>query len=238
MFQKYVKRQIPVDAVLVNEDNIEFILRELEEDSIPFQYNPENKTLKIKTLEGWHEGKVGQHYLVRGVESEYYFVRRYIFEKTYTKQGREWSIDGRSGDGISQPTDQTTNLDKKLLFRKVNDIGDVKVADGKFLAYNYIGNCSDEPKAVLVEQDKEQSDKVYIEIAKIIPNESWVTEYYIVLDREDGAVVNQTEKADFTAFDYEYIPWDNDLHLELRFWFDYQEVVVLEVNLGPQTTSI
>ncbi len=35
------------------------------------------------------------------------------------------------------------------------------------------------------------------------------------------------------VFDYEYVPWDDEeLRLELRFWFDYQEVVVLEVNLG------
>ena len=138
---------------------------------------------------------------------------------------------------MNQVSSQAENFDKKILSKKVKDIDKAHVTKGKFLAYNYIGDHGDGARAILVEQDKNQPDKVRVEVTKITPNESWITEYYIVLDQESGAIVNQTEKADFMAFDYEYIPWDDGLHLELRFWFDYQEVVVLEVNLWSQIKS-
>ena len=37
----------------------------------------------IKTLEGWYEVKVGEHYIITGVEGERYPVEKNIFHKTY-----------------------------------------------------------------------------------------------------------------------------------------------------------
>lgn len=42
-----------------------------------------NKKPAIKTLEGWYEVKVGEHYIVTGITGERYPVEKWIFEKMY-----------------------------------------------------------------------------------------------------------------------------------------------------------
>ena len=107
----------------------------------------------------------------------------------------------------------------------------VEEVDGRFLVHSYIGRPGEDARAITVEQSRNEPVVVSVKVARVIYTGDWVDEYYVVI-KPDGAVVYQGKEANFMAFDYEYIPWNEDTHLELRFWFDYQEVVVLEVNLG------
>lgn len=43
----------------------------------------------IRTLEGWYEVKVGEYYIITGVEGERYPVEKSIFHKTYEEVGEE-----------------------------------------------------------------------------------------------------------------------------------------------------
>ena len=83
IFKTYIKKPIPVQAVLLGISNLPVIVRILKKASIPYEYDLSKGILKIKTLEGWAEGKLGEHYLVKGVKNEFYFVRKDIFEETY-----------------------------------------------------------------------------------------------------------------------------------------------------------
>lgn len=89
MCKKYVKRPIPVEAV-VFEDSAECFnkLQNMGLDPVRVDYtDSDNPVIMIDTLEGEHIGRVGD-YIIKGVRGEFYPCRKDIFEETYVKEGQ------------------------------------------------------------------------------------------------------------------------------------------------------
>lgn len=86
MIRKYVKKPIPIEACQWNGNNEEE-LKQFVGSDIYFDTNDRVKMEGVKnvyvsTLEGSMRGHIGD-YIVRGPYSEFYPVKREIFEKTY-----------------------------------------------------------------------------------------------------------------------------------------------------------
>ena len=83
--KEYIKKPIPVKAIKVTEDNLDFIAEWSLTNSSCCVYTPitrEENGLAIHTLEGTMRPKIGD-YVVQGPEGECWFVNGPIFEKTY-----------------------------------------------------------------------------------------------------------------------------------------------------------
>lgn len=77
---KYVTKRIVKDAVQWTGDNFKEVF-EFTGDA-PAIWNKEDRTLKIKTLEGTMEANVGD-FIVKGVRGEFYPCKPDIFEQFY-----------------------------------------------------------------------------------------------------------------------------------------------------------
>lgn len=75
-----IKKPIQVECYRVDYDNIEFL-----EDWCDIEYRETGLKYRryfIRTLEGVHECSEGD-YIIKGVEGEFYPIKKEIFEKTY-----------------------------------------------------------------------------------------------------------------------------------------------------------
>ena len=79
----YRKKPVVIQAVQFNDtaESIEELVKFVGDD-INIDYGTKPPTLKIATLEGVMEAKVGD-YIIRGVNGEFYPCKPDIFEKTY-----------------------------------------------------------------------------------------------------------------------------------------------------------
>jgi len=84
--KKYVKKPIPVEAVLLSFENIFKVKEWIESYGIRCKILEENDgeiCLMIETLEGDMIAKPEKHYIVKGIKNEFYPVEKSIFEETY-----------------------------------------------------------------------------------------------------------------------------------------------------------
>jgi hypothetical protein len=83
---KYRKKQIAVEAIQWDGDNRDDVAEFLDLDmDIDWEYfDPNNRDVYIKTLEGIMKATIGD-YIVKGVNGEFYPVKEDIFLKTYEK---------------------------------------------------------------------------------------------------------------------------------------------------------
>ena len=84
--KKYIKKPIPVEAVLLTEENLKevekWIVEETGEISSALA-DKEKGWLLIKTPEGTLTAYANEHYIVKGAKGEFYPVEKEIFEETY-----------------------------------------------------------------------------------------------------------------------------------------------------------
>ncbi len=83
MIKKYRKNPVEVEAILLTENNIEFVYDWLKSNHCRVGKPNSVKELLIETPEGAMRAKAGQHYIVKGVKGEFYPVEKDIFECTY-----------------------------------------------------------------------------------------------------------------------------------------------------------
>lgn len=86
MIKKYIKKHIPVEAVqwkgspvIDTQEERKFLL-----DKAQFGIDGEEVVLIVHTLEGDVKAHPGD-YIVKGVDGEFYPVKKEIFEKTYVE---------------------------------------------------------------------------------------------------------------------------------------------------------
>lgn len=86
MIKKYIKKHIPVEAVqwkgspvIDTQEERKFLL-----DKAQFGIDGEEVVLTVHTLEGDMKAHSGD-YIVKGVDGEFYPVKKEIFEKTYVE---------------------------------------------------------------------------------------------------------------------------------------------------------
>ena len=84
--KKYIKKPVPVEAVLVTDENCKDVMKWFEDNGTECFYR--DGYLYIKTLEDYVRGKVGECHVVRGVRGEFYPVEKNIFEETYKPVNR------------------------------------------------------------------------------------------------------------------------------------------------------
>ena len=78
---KYIKKPVVIEAVKF--DATYASIKELVGLGLEdFTWNPVNKTLHIKTLEGLMRADYGD-FIIRGVQNEFYPCKPDIFEETY-----------------------------------------------------------------------------------------------------------------------------------------------------------
>ena len=79
MIRKYIKKPVIIEAIRYNGENkVEvqgFVGKYLD-------YVPYTKKLKIETLEGVMEARVGD-YIIKGIKGEFYPCKPDIFKQTY-----------------------------------------------------------------------------------------------------------------------------------------------------------
>lgn len=91
MVRKYSKKPIVVEAIEVTEGNWEEICKFVKEEAFGGGIYLDDKTfkpilgLKIKTLEGVMLAKRGD-YIIKGVNGEFYPIKKEIFKKTYNEE--------------------------------------------------------------------------------------------------------------------------------------------------------
>lgn len=99
MENKYIKKQVEIEAVQWNGNNIEEIMKFIKS---PFKHKEgqvyatekfsyDGFNLKINTLEGVLRARIGD-YIIKGVNGEFYPCKPDIFEKTYDKTPTEEEI--------------------------------------------------------------------------------------------------------------------------------------------------
>lgn len=86
MFNKYRKKPVVISAVQVTLSNIQGIVDIINKTGgscwINHMIIPEQPVVKINTLEGIMEGRIGD-YIIRGVAGEFYPCKPSIFRETY-----------------------------------------------------------------------------------------------------------------------------------------------------------
>jgi hypothetical protein len=78
--RKFRKKPVVIDAVQWNGNMAEII--ELVGHDLPTYGEGHNGSLRIATLEGDHECRLGD-WIIKGVEGEFYACKPSIFDKTY-----------------------------------------------------------------------------------------------------------------------------------------------------------
>lgn len=90
---QYRKKPVIIDAIQWTGSNEFDIIEFIRDDSYYFEFNAENKTIKIKTLEGIMTANV-EDYIIRGVKGEYYPCKPDIFKQTYDILGEDDALIG------------------------------------------------------------------------------------------------------------------------------------------------
>lgn len=82
---KYRKKPVVIEAIKWdgNRKTFDEILK-LNTLDRGLNFDLTTKIINIKTLEGWHEGNIGD-YIIQGVKGELYPCKPDIFEMTYEK---------------------------------------------------------------------------------------------------------------------------------------------------------
>jgi len=83
MIRKYVKKPIPVEAVLLTDSNVSFVIDWIRQHGWECYYDERLNKLYIQTLEGFMTAIPDAYYVVKGVNNEFYPVYKSIFNKTY-----------------------------------------------------------------------------------------------------------------------------------------------------------
>jgi len=81
--KRYIKKPIPVEAVLLTEENLRAVKTWIEENGGEAIIPTSAKSLSILTKEGYLKAFPNKHYIVRGTFGEFYPVEKEIFEATY-----------------------------------------------------------------------------------------------------------------------------------------------------------
>jgi len=81
--KKYVKKPIPVEAVLLTDDNFVEVWEWLESHNVDITFEGDYECIVIHTLEGEMRAYTNKDYIVKGTHGEFYPVKKKIFEKTY-----------------------------------------------------------------------------------------------------------------------------------------------------------
>lgn len=79
----YIKKPIPVEAVLLTEENLRDVKNWIEENNGEAIIPTSAKFLSILTKEGYLKAYPNKHYIIRGTFGEFYPVEKGIFEATY-----------------------------------------------------------------------------------------------------------------------------------------------------------
>jgi hypothetical protein len=83
MVQKFRKKQIVIDALIWNGENLQEVDDFLKQTTHGFTWNDES--MFIETLEGKMTAQKGD-YIIKGINGEFYPCKPDIFEKTYEKE--------------------------------------------------------------------------------------------------------------------------------------------------------
>ncbi len=78
MIKKYIKKPIPIEAVLLTEENMPKVLKWMKGYG-----RKDGDCIIIHTREGAIKGCIGRDYIAKGIEGEFYPIKKEIFEKTY-----------------------------------------------------------------------------------------------------------------------------------------------------------
>ena len=83
MIRKFRKKPVIIEAVQWNGKNTDEILEFIGETNGHLQkFESGTKLFMIYTLEGTHEGKIGD-WIIKGIQGEFYPCKPDIFEATY-----------------------------------------------------------------------------------------------------------------------------------------------------------
>jgi len=83
MIKKYIKKPIPIEAILLTNENIEFVIEWIRNSNGECFYDERLNRLYLRTLEGYIFAIPNHFYIVKGVKGEFYPVERTVFEESY-----------------------------------------------------------------------------------------------------------------------------------------------------------